>query len=176
MRFNRVTQLDRLSPERRQSPTAAAVAPVAASITVKRKNYSGHYQQPGATVVESEVSPSLDHRSGLMNLRKQMNLPGPTARSLLKSALNVSPAFFPDPLLLLRSALLRWPARNHRVGQGMPGLFSRPRCGHAVVDALRRCRGAYRGHEIEDAGGPYSAFLDASPAQSPARAADLLAT
>lgn len=35
---------------------------------------------------------------------------------------------------------------------------------------------AYRGHDIEDAGGPDSAFLGAGPAQSPARAADLLAT
>jgi hypothetical protein len=37
VRFNRVIQLDQLSTERRQSRTAAAVPPVAASIRGKRK-------------------------------------------------------------------------------------------------------------------------------------------
>jgi hypothetical protein len=72
--FNRLIQPDQLSPERRQSRTAAADSTRLGFDHGKTKGIVQVIDQPpGAKVGKPEVSTSPGNRSGLINLLKELN-------------------------------------------------------------------------------------------------------
>jgi hypothetical protein len=100
-RFNRLIKLHQLSPERRQLRTAAAASTRRGFDHRKTKGIVQVIdKQPGATVGKPGVSPSLDDRSGLMNLLKELNF----ARPNRAAAAQIDPLIAPGRLPMLTAA------------------------------------------------------------------------